>query len=66
LEYIREQLVKYCKANGASTETHILKKMIIANNIIQIIDSGELAEKINKYIAPEFSLKHNDIKLLGK
>ena len=37
--------------------------MMAANSVIQLIDSGELAEKINKYIAPEFAVKHNDKKL---
>lgn len=62
LNYVREQLVKFCKENGGSTEGHILKKMIIANTTIQSIDSGELSDKINKYIAPEFSVKLNDNK----
>ena len=29
-----------------------------ANNVIQSIDSGDLANKINKYIVPEFSMKN--------
>ena len=32
--------------------------MMAANSVIQSIDSGELANKINKYIAPEFSVKN--------
>jgi hypothetical protein len=36
--------------------------MMAANSVIQIIDSGDLAEKINKYIAPEFSVKQCDDK----
>ena len=34
--------------------------MIACNSIIQLIDNGELLDKINKYIAPEFSMKIND------
>ena len=34
--------------------------MIAANSVMQSIDSGELADKINKYIAPEFSVKQGD------
>jgi hypothetical protein len=31
--------------------------MLAANSIIMMIDSGELANDIVKYIAPEFTLK---------
>lgn len=60
LQYIRSELLKFCQENGTNSKTHILKKMIAANATIQNIDNGELAEKINKYIAPEFSFKQND------
>lgn len=56
LNYLRQQLQKFCQENGGSTKAHILKKMIAANSTIQIIDNGELIEKINKYIAPEFAI----------
>ena len=62
LQYIREQLFEYCQANGGSSKANILKKMIAANEVIQLIDSGELLDKINKYIAPEFSVKQGDDK----
>jgi hypothetical protein len=57
LEYIRDQLFIYCQESGGKTEGHILKHMIAANSVIQFIDSGELSDKINKYIAPEFAVK---------
>ncbi|ARF10102.1 hypothetical protein Indivirus_15_2 [Indivirus ILV1] len=60
LQYIREQLFEYCQSNGGSSKANILKKMIAANEVIQLIDSGELLDKINKYIAPEFSVKQGD------
>lgn len=65
LQYIRNELYNYCQKKGGSTKAHILKKMIAANTIIQSIDNGELLDKINKYIAPEFSMKTNaDLSLL--
>jgi len=64
LQYIREQLFEYCQANGGSSKANILKKMIAANEVIQLIDSGELLDKINKYIAPEFSVKPDDYALV--
>lgn len=57
LDFIRENLVKFCQDNGWNTETHILKQMIAANGTIVLIDSGELANDIAKYIAPEFAVK---------
>jgi hypothetical protein len=51
LDYIREELVNFCKKKGGSSKTNILKQMIAANSVIQIIDSGELSDKINRYIA---------------
>ena len=60
LQYIRDQLLKYCKKNSVATEANILRKLLASNATIQAIDSGELAEKINKYIAPEFFFKTND------
>lgn len=65
LQYIRDQLVKFCHVNGGSTKAHILKKMIAANATIQFIDSGELSDKVNRYIAPEFSFKLSDNKSLS-
>lgn len=62
LQYIREQLFEYCQVNGGSSKANILKKMIAANQVIQLIDNGELLDKINKYIAPEFSVKQGDDK----
>ena len=62
LQYIRDQLFKYCQVNGGNSKASVLKKLIAANEVIQIIDNGELLDKINKYIAPEFSVKHGDEK----
>ena len=56
LQYIRSELYKYCQKNGGSTRVSVLKKLIAANSTIQIIDSGELLEKINKFMAPEFAV----------
>lgn len=60
LNYLRENLVKFCQENSESTDTDILKQMLASNGTIQMIDNGELAEKINKYIAPEFTMKINE------
>ena len=65
LQYIRNELYNYCQKKGGTTKAHILKKMIASNEIIQTIDNGELLEKINKYIAPEFSFKISDNKSLN-
>ena len=62
LQYIRDQLFEYCQDNGGSSKASILKKLIAANEVIQLIDSNELLDKINKYIAPEFSVKQGDEK----
>ncbi|ARF09564.1 hypothetical protein Indivirus_1_187 [Indivirus ILV1] len=64
LQYIREQLFVYCQTNAGATKEHIIKKMMAATSTIQSIDSGELSEKINKYIAPEFSINPNDKSLV--
>ena len=60
LQFIRNELFKFCQENGSNTKAHILKKMIACNSIILAIDSGDLSDKINKYIAPEFSFKDKD------
>lgn len=64
LQYIRDELYDYCQENGSSTKASKLKKLIASNEIIQTIDNGELLDKINKYIAPEFSFKQTDKKIL--
>lgn len=60
LEYIRQYCYNYNIKNGANSESHILKHMITANEIIGKIDSGELAADIVRYIAPHFTIKQID------
>lgn len=57
LDYIREHCYKFCINNGTNTKKNILEQMMAANSIIMMIDSGELARDIVRYIAPEFTLK---------
>lgn len=57
LNFIRDNLVAYCQDNGGSSDSHTLKYMIAANGTIELIDSGDLANDIAKYIAPEFAVK---------
>ena len=64
LDYIREYCLTFCQKNGTNTEGHILKHMINANEIMQKIDSGELADDIVRYIAPEFTVKINENKAI--
>lgn len=56
LNFIRENLIKFCQENGGRTETNILKQMIAAAGTIEMIDNGELANDISRYIAPEFAV----------
>jgi len=60
LEYIRQYCYNFCIHNGTNSETDILKQLMAANNIIALIDSGDLAKDIIRYIAPEFYIKPND------
>lgn len=60
LTHIRENLVKFCQEHGGTVESHILKYLIAANGTIELIDSGELANDITRYIAPEFAVKQID------
>ena len=65
LNYLRETLFNYCKKNSGSIKESVLKHMITANEVIQLIDSGKLADDIVRYIAPEFYIKQiepNEIK----
>jgi len=64
LEYIRKYCYDFCQNNSNKTTSKILEQMIAANEIIQYIDSSELANDIVKYIAPEFSVKQVDTMLL--
>ena len=67
LNYLREKLFDYCKKNSGSIKESILKHMITATEVIQLIDSGlrlvryrslsKLADDIVRYIAPEFYIK---------
>ena len=57
LNYLRETLFDYCKKNSGSIKESVLKHMITANEVIQLIDSGKLADDIVRYIAPEFYIK---------
>ena len=47
------QPYEYCQKNGQSTKRNILEQMLAANSIIMMIDSGELANDIVKYIRGE-------------
>ena len=57
LNYLREKLFDYCQQNSGSIKESVLKHMITANEVIQLIDSGKLADDIVRYIAPEFYIK---------
>jgi len=64
LNYIRQYCYDFCQNNSKKTTSKILEQMLAANEIIQYIDSGKLADDIVKYIAPEFSVKQVDTMLL--
>ena len=57
LEYIRENCVEFNIESCGLTKGNILKQMLATTNIIQMIDSGNLANDIVKFIAPEFTVK---------
>lgn len=57
LEYIREHCCEFCENKGESTKKTILEQLMAAAKIISMINSGELANDIVRYIAPEFMLK---------
>ena len=57
LNYLRNNLVKFCKNNSGDTDFHIMKQLMAATATIQLIDDGNLADKVNRYIAPEFAIK---------
>ena len=60
LQYIRNKLLEFCRDNGGSTDIYSLKHMTAAVSIMGLIDSGELATDIVKYIAPEFTVEYLD------
>lgn len=64
LKFLRDNLVEFCQENGGNSESHVLKQLIAANGTIQMIDNGELAMGIAKYIAPKFAISQGDSKLL--
>lgn len=66
LNFIRESLVKFCQDNGGKTEANILKQMIAANGTIQLIDDGDLATDIVRYIASEFAVTQADSQAIIK
>jgi len=66
LQYIKEELLKFCKENSTATDDPEFSQLQAAINIIPLINNGSLASDINKYIAPEFAVNQNDNQAMVK
>ena len=60
LNYIKEQLLKFCRENSTATEEPEFSQLKAALEIIPMINNGTLADEIAKYIAPEFYVNQSD------
>ncbi len=64
LQYLDDEITNYTLENSMKTGESILLKMQKMVEILQIIRNGTLADKINKYIAPYFSLNPSNEQML--
>ncbi len=66
LQYIKDQLLDFCRDNSTATDEPEFSQLRAALEIIPMINSGVLATDITKYIAPEFAINNNDAHALVK
>ncbi len=60
LQYVKDNLLEFCKENGAATDEPEFSQLKAALEIIPRINDGSLSDEISRYIAPEFAINHKD------
>ncbi len=66
LQYVKNELVDFCKEHGAATDEPEFSQLRAALEIIPNINDGSLADDISRYIAPEFAINISENKAIVK
>lgn len=60
LQYIKDELLDFAKANGHAKSGKKFNQLKAALEIIPLINGGQLSHEIAKYIVPQFKINMND------